>query len=125
MTASAMRALLDHAEEMQRIAATFERPDGVMELIEREYALLPEVLEALVGAWVAIHVRATDSVTGDPLPAPVMELLEQIARTQRAAAQAAAEVAPLARRLSQARIDALRDPRNRMWDHRANPGHAA
>jgi hypothetical protein len=115
-----MKTLLDLAEQMKLVAATFQRPQGVMDLINREYTILPEVLLALTGAWTAVHRRATDPVDGDPLPAPVMDLLEQIAKTQRIAADAAAEVAPLARRLEQHRIEALSDPRNRMWDHRAN-----
>jgi len=121
---SVMRALLALAEEMKAVAIKHERPEGVMQLIQ-EYEILPEVLDVLTEAWTAWHTRATDPHDGDPLNPAVMDLLAEIAKTQRVAAHAAAEVAPLARRLEAARIEALRDRRNRMWDLRANDGYAA
>jgi hypothetical protein len=117
--------MLDLAEQMKAIATTYQRPDGVMELLDREYAVLPEIIGTLVDAWTALHRRATDPVEGDPLPPVIMDLLEELAATQRRCVEVAEQVVPLAKRLEQARIDALGDRRNRMWDHRANRDHAA
>jgi hypothetical protein len=96
-----------------------------MELLTVEYAKLPEVMRALAGVWTAFHRRATDPVEGVPLPPGVMHALEALATVQLRCADAAEKITPLAIKLCQAKIDELQDQRNRMWDHRANRGHAA
>ena len=122
-TPSAMAQMLNLAEQMVEVAAKFERPSGVMELLDREYAALGQVQRTVAKAWKVMHVRATDPHTGDPLPPIVMELLDELQQHQLRGAATADQIVPLAKRLEQARIDALADPRNRMWDHRANQEH--
>lgn len=122
---SAMQKMLDLAEQMVEVATKFERPDGVMELLDREYKRLPDVQRTVAKAWKIMHERATDPIDGDPLPPVIMDLLQQLFDHQMRGAATAEQITPLAKRLEQARIDALADPRNRMWDQRANQGYGA
>jgi hypothetical protein len=115
--------MIDLAEQMVAVATKFERPTGVMELLNQEYSRLGELNRIVARAWHVMHVRATDGKTGDPLSPTVMELLERLYRHQLVNAETADQIAPLAKRQEQVRIDALADPRNRMWDHRANQDH--
>lgn len=118
-------ALIANAEDMQSLAAKYQAPDGVMELLDREYARLPELMRALAKAWTIFHANATDPVDGVPLPNTVMNALEQLAVVQAKCADVAERIVPLARKVCADKIDALGDKRNRMWDHRANEGNAA
>lgn len=124
-TPSAVGRMLDLAEQMVEVAAKFERPEGNMELLEREYARLGDLQRTVARAWKVMHDRATDPTEGDGLPPVIMALLEELYTHQLRNAATADEVAPLAKRLEQARINALTDRRNRRWDHRANQDHAA
>lgn len=125
MSDSAMKQMLDLAQQMVQVASKYERHQGVMDTLEKEYKLLGEVSRTVADAWKTLHDRATDPTTGDPLPPSVMELLAELHRHQMVMAATADQVAPLAKRLEAARIEALRDPRNRQWDHRANQDYTS
>lgn len=120
-----MTALIKEAEEMLKIASTFQRPEGAMDIIKIEYPQIPKLIELLTKVWVTAHARATDPRDGDPVPAAVTKIFEDIAKVSAAQVQVAEKIPALAEKLTQREQDALKDARNRRWGHDQNKGYAA
>lgn len=118
---TAQRPMLVAMEAADQIVAQLTRwePEGMLEVLHA-YRYWPDVLRRLEEAWAILHRKATDGLHGYPLHPAVLELVEAVARHQRLTAAAAEEIAPTAHALHREQIEALEDPRQAMWDHRAN-----
>lgn len=122
MSSQGVRRLIELAEEMRGVAARIEPPEGAVELITAEYTRLPELFRALAAVVTTYHVQQTETT---PLHPRVMEAIAALARVQETCAQAAEAIPPLALRLHAEEIERQNDPRQAMWDLRANRGRAA
>ncbi len=111
---------------MVAVAASYQRPDSALEIIDVEYKLFPQVLQTLTKVWVIAHNRATDPKDGDPVPPAVTNLIDEIAKVSARQVIVAEKIYPLAFKLTRAQREALLDARNARWDHSAhNKGRAA
>lgn len=118
--ASPIRVMLEATEQINRACQAWE-PAGMLEVLA-VYDQWPTVLEELTKAWAAMHTKAQAEF---PLKPVVVALVEGVHRAQRTTAAAAEQIAPTARAVHRDKLDALEDPRNAMWDLRANnPGVA-
>lgn len=115
VTPQAVLRLLEAADQMVAVCTQWH-PEGMLEVLEA-YRALPDVLHRVAKAWQILHQHASDSY---PLHPVVLDLVEALHRHQMLTAQSAEEIAPTARSLHARELEALQDPRNAMWDVRAN-----
>lgn len=115
VTPQAVLRLLEAADQMVAVCTQWH-PEGMLEVLEA-YRALPDVLHRVAKAWQILHQHAAD---GYPLHPVVLDLVEALHRHQMLTAQSAEEIAPTARSLHARELEALQDPRNAMWDVRAN-----
>lgn len=115
MTQRPMLQMQEMADQLVALATHWE-PEGMLEVLDA-YRHLPDVLHRIAQAWQIFYRKAAERY---PLAPVVVELIEAVYRHQEMTAVAAEEVAPTARALHAREIEALADPRNAMWDVRAN-----
>ena len=120
MPQTPMMRMVEAADMIYRDVQSWE-PEGMLEVLEA-YRHWPDVLHRLSEAWTLMHRKALDEF---PLKPVVVELIEAVQRHQHMTAAAAEEIAPTARAVHRDQIDALDNPRNAMWDVRANRDSAA
>lgn len=112
-----MKLYLQFTEEMMRSVLRYQ-PEGILEVLET-YRMWSEGLAQEAKVWRKIHEIAAEAY---PLKPAVVAIIEGIAKNQDKTAQAAAEIYRIAVKMHGEDLERLRDPRNAMWDLRANPG---
>lgn len=120
--ASGVRQLIAMMQDVRKVAKRYDPPAGVVELIDVEYVLLADLMREMIGVWTDFHMRATDPVEGVPMPPPVMNALAAIATVQAKTATTVEAIPALARKVCADRLALLDDPKQAMFDLRANPG---
>ena len=106
------------ADEILNIAQKMDS-HSAMEII-KWYGQWPQVLDTLDKAWRAMHSKAAERYS---FHAPILDLIESVARNQTATTKAAEVIAPTATRLHRDDIADLYDAKKSMWDQSANREH--
>jgi hypothetical protein len=115
MNRSPMLIMQEAADQMVSTAQAWQ-PEGMLEVLDA-HRHLPDVLRRVADAMAILHRHAEERY---PLAPVVVELIEAVHRHQMMTAAAAEEIAPTSRALHRREIEALDNPRNAMWDVRAN-----
>lgn len=112
-----IKAMMEAAEQINRAVRAWD-PQGMMEVLA-VYERWPEVMEELTRAWGVLHDKAQ---TQFPQRTVVTDLIAEVHRTQRVVTNATEQIAPTFRAVHRKELEHLEDPRNAMWDLRANQG---
>lgn len=115
---------LDHvliaAQELVKRAARYEKPEGIVELIDVEYKMLTEVMDALSRVWIMLYKQMADPETGVPVPESGLAAITALSVVQGRLGDAAEKIPALARKVVAARLEELEDRRIGMFDQAAN-----
>lgn len=120
--ASGMRTLIKMVEDVEKAARKAPFPDGAVEIIRVEYALMGDLVRAQARVFGAYHARTIDPVEGVFMPKPVTDAILAVQSVIMKSADTADKIPPLALKVCAQMLDDLDDPTRRVWDQRANPG---